>query len=287
MRIDDETESDLKQLIEQDFGQLGPTVNIWDEALAWVHYKAREIPQRSRCVIESSECVARRVAYPAIETIAKELRTAGDLRPWLSDSIRRNRADPKADLMFNDWQINHLHLGNVFVARDKVQRTGDLLFVYITSEKAVLLDVQPHGSWAMQSLLRILLRTSPEDMSRHELKGIRGTGVNYTADQVYELRKNGITAHFELEGKYFFSPGLGVTTSGHATRSRLYINRLRRTIKAAKKAIASNDLPSNLMSKIAADLRLPVRLGLRLDSGRIILFDKNRQIDLSYMPALQ
>jgi hypothetical protein len=286
LQVIDETEADLRRVIEGDFGPLAQGVDIWDAALDWVHYKTRQIPQLPRRVIESSECARHRAAYRAIDTIAHELRTGGDLTPWLSESIRKKKTDPKADLMFNDWQVSHLHLGEAFATPDKIKRTDDLLFAYITSEKAVLLDVQPHGSWTMQSLLRILLQTSPQDMEQKEAPGILGH-PNYTADEAYELRKAGITVPFELEGRLFFPPGLGILTSGHATRLRLYVNSLRRSVKAAKKAIESNRLPPTLMSKMAANLSLPVRLGFRIESGRLTLVEKSRQIDLHYMPSLQ
>jgi hypothetical protein len=286
LQVIDETEVDFRRLIEGDFGPLAPGVDIWDAALDWIHYKTRQIPQRPRCVIESGECAKHRSTHPAIDRIANELRIGGDLTPWLSDSIRRRKADPKADLMFNDWQVTHLHLGEVFVAPDRVKRSGDLLFAYITNEKAVLVDVQPHGSWTMQSLLRILLHTSPRDMERNEVRGILGR-PNYTADEAYELRKVGITVPIELEGRLFLPPGVGITTTRHATRLRLYVDALRRSVKATKKAIESNKLAPTLMSKVAANLSLPVRIGLRMESGQLILVEKCRQIDLHYMPSLQ
>jgi hypothetical protein len=276
LHVIDETEADLRRLIEGDLGPLDQGDDIWETALDWVHYKSRQIPQRPRRVIESIECAKHRSVYGAIDRIANELRTAGDLTPWLSDSIRRRKANPKADLMFNDWQVNHLHLGEVFATPNKVKRSGDLLFVYITDEKAVLIDVQPHGSWTMQSLLRILLQTSPQDMKRHEVKGILGHS-NYTADEAYRLRKVGIRVPFELEGLLFFPPG--ITTSGHTMWLRLYVNALRHAVKTTKEAIESNRLPQNLMSKIATNLSLPVRLGVDIQSGRITLVEKCRQID--------
>ena len=58
-------------------------------------------------------------------------------------------------------------------------------------------------------------------------------------------------------------------------------------IKNTKASMERNDLPYGLLNKMAADLGLPVRLSLRLNLGWIILFDKNRQIDLGYMRPLQ
>jgi hypothetical protein len=283
-QIIDETEADLRQLIENDLEPVAPSTDIWHAAIDWGHYKARQIPHRPRRVIESSECARHRSAYPAINRIANELRMGGDLTPWLSDRIRRVKADPKADLMFNDWQVHHFHLGGLFVGKDKVKRSGRLLFAYITSDKAVLLDVQPHGSWTMQSLFRILLQTGPQDMELHETHGILA-GRNYTADEAYKLREVGISTPFQLEGRVFFPPGLSL--AGQATRLRWYVDALRLSITTMKKANERNKLPRDLMSKIAANLSLPVRLGLRIDSGQLILMDKYRQIDLSFMPPLQ
>ena len=89
--------------------------------------------------------------------------------------MRKKASDPKADLMFNDWQILHFHLGTIFVTSKSVRRTRDVLFAFIGSDHVVLLDVKPHGRgvrapWAMQDLLRILFRVSPDDMARTEFK---------------------------------------------------------------------------------------------------------------------
>ena len=46
--------------------------------------------------------------------------------------------------MYNDWQIIHFHLGEEYVAANKIERTDDLLFAYIGKDQAVLLDVKPH-----------------------------------------------------------------------------------------------------------------------------------------------
>src|ERR1700730_9531584 len=126
--------------------------------------------ERRRTVTMSSEVQAKLNGYPAILRIRDELSQGKDVSPWLSDTVRKKPADPKADMMFNDWQIIHFHLGNLFTGKNKVGRTDELLFTFIGDAHAVLLDVQPHGSWAMRNLLRILLRVSPNDLARRELK---------------------------------------------------------------------------------------------------------------------
>jgi hypothetical protein len=75
--------------------------------------------------------------------------------------VRKRKADALADLMFNDWQISHFHLGRLFVSPNKVSRGKLLLFALVKASRAVFLAINPHGAWTATELLRILLRTSP------------------------------------------------------------------------------------------------------------------------------
>jgi hypothetical protein len=103
----DETEADFRALIETDFGPLSPNDDFREALLNWLHFKGRSIPQRARNVVISPEVKAKLSQYPAIKQLRTELSKAGDLSPWLSDTIRRKAADARADTMFNDWQIIH------------------------------------------------------------------------------------------------------------------------------------------------------------------------------------
>jgi hypothetical protein len=286
MLVVDETSSDIRTLIESDFGAIDPTKEFLRLFLDWLHYRARRIPQKPRRVITSIEVREKRDAYPTINIISRELRAGSDLGPWLSDSVRLKIADPKADLMFNDWQIMHFHLGRTFVNPRKVKRSGDLLFAYIGSEHVVLLDVKPHHrqTWALHSLLEILLRTNPSDMERVEMKGVVGSQNHYTADQVIELRKAGLSTYCEVSGRYFM-PGLGISTSGHSTRMVLSMQRLLRQIKVLRESIERNALPAPLVRHLAGSLPLPVRLGIRLERDDFVIYDKNRRLDFVRLPT--
>ena len=191
VQVIDETAADLKALVERDFGPIGSIVE--DRVLLdWLHYRARLIPQRQRTVLVSLQVHAKLEKYPAIRLICREMERAGDVTPWLSDHVRKRKADPKADLMFNDWQISHFHLGNVFVRPGKVARDKPLLFAYVASDSAAFLDVQPHGAWAMRDLLRVLHSVSPASMP--EFKGILGTERELTdaeIDPAAQRRKRG------------------------------------------------------------------------------------------------
>jgi hypothetical protein len=280
VQVVDETETDLRALIARDLGTL-PPVDLLSALVDWLHFRARSVPQRPRNVIMSPEVQAKIYTYPAIPKISDELAQGKDVSPWLSDSIRKRPADPKADMMFNDWQVIHFHLGNLFVGKNKIGRTDELLFTFIGDAHAVLLDVQSHGSWAMRNLLRILLRVSPNDLARWELKGIVGGPRDYTDDEILGLRQAGMNAMLEIDGRFFMAPGMGVSSSKHSTRIVLATQTMMRNIVKARNDLENNTIPKPLLRRISQSIGTPVRLGVRLKAGQLMLYDKNRNLDVT------
>ncbi|WP_082513837.1 hypothetical protein [Methylobacterium sp. Leaf465] len=275
----DETTADLRSLIEADFGPLRADAELWRDVLYdWLNYRARLIPRQPREVIFSEQVKAHLSSQPAISEIAAVLRTGGDVSPWLSERVRRRKDDPKADLMFNDWQISHFHLGRVFDRPERVKRSGPLLFAYINPARAVLLDVQPHNSWAMQSLLRTLLHTSPADMNT-EIRGILPEPP-MSDDQLLMLRKKGVNVTINIDGRPFLPPGLALATSGAAFRTVRLGDNVRIMLDEAREKLASNSLAPSQMAKVAGSIGVPVRLGLRFDGSTFYAHEKNRKLDL-------
>lgn len=281
VRFVDETESDFRRLIEADLGRIAPNTSFDQALLNWLSYRARSVPQQPRRVVISREVDAVQGKYSAIGKIDHELRSGGDLRPWLSDGIRKRRSDPKADLMFNDWQISHFHLGRIFVQPTKIRRTSDLLFAYIRSSHAVLLDVQPHGAWTMTSLLAILLRESPSDMP--ELKGVL-PGKNFTEEEHLRLRMAGVNVPIAIDGRVFVGPGLGLATSGAPTR---LVGRLQRALLELRERLAQSDITPDLIRQLTDNLAVPVQLGVRIQGSHVIAYDKARRLDLMLLQSLE
>jgi hypothetical protein len=283
MRWINETEADIRNLIQQDFGpQIGPLTSVG--ILDWMHYRTRLIPRRRRTVMVSKEVAAQLTNHPAIAQVKAELERGGDVAPWLSDRVRSRKDNPFADLMFNDWQISHFHLGSHFVAPDKVARTDHRLFALIKADRAVFLDVKGHGreTYTAQEVLRVLLRTSPEDLP--EWKGAipqRG-GPGWSDAELLELRQAGISYSIQIDGRLFSPPGLGQSTSRHATRILVrHLNPLNRTIRNVMLNGLNCPLPP-LPAPIIAPL--PPRLGVRLrDDGCLVLREKTRAFDVIEM----
>jgi hypothetical protein len=281
----DETEADLRKLIEQDFGrQSGPPTNLG--VLDWMHYRARLIPHRLRTVIVSQEVMAQMANYPVIRQLKTELEGGGDVSPWLSDRVRKRKEDAFADLMFNDWQISHFHLGRYFVSPNKAARGKLLLFALIKADRAAFLAINPHGAWTATELLRILLRTSARDLP--EWKGVLPSkGGGWTDAELVQLRKAGLGYSIQIDGKIFSPPGMGVSTSGHATRIVRQFNLLSREIRNIIRRFKENDLPHQLLRQLMI-IGVPVRLGIGLrNDGCLVLREKSRAIELLVLPPFE
>lgn len=289
VKVIDDTEVDLRALIERDLGPLSSPIDL-RSLLHWLHFRARSIPQHPRNVIMSPEVTAKLGAYPAISKIRDELVRGNDLSPWLSNRVRVRRADPKADLLFNDWQISHFHLGRLFYRKDKICRTDDLLFAYIGDSHAVLLDVHPHprpgcrDAWVIRNLLQILLRVSPSDMERCEIKG--SVGPNFTDEQIVGYREAGMTYTLEIGGRSFMPPGMGLCTSQHSTRIKLDADRMMGIIAKVRTEVENNRMQMPLLRIVSRSISMPVRLGVRLTGGRLMLYDKSRNLDIALLIAI-
>ncbi len=271
----DETRSDIAKIIARDFGQVAQS-DICRTLLDWVHYRARRIPCHPRRVVLSREVQAKIGAYPAIKRIEFALTTGADVSAWLSRKIASHSRSPRADMMFNAWQISHFHLGQVFSNPNMVLGTNDLLYANVTAECVTMLDVRPHKNWTAQDLLRILLETRPEALEKMELKGI--TAAAWTDTELEALRSKGNSAPVAVAGRVF-CPALGIATSGHAMRLNILCDGFWIAADTFKEAAKQNKLPRHLATQIASLMGVPVRLGAAFDPrGALSLYDKERRL---------
>lgn len=271
----DETCDDIAELIRKDFGSTPKRKDLHGAFLDWVHYRARRIPCRPRQVILSTEVRSKVSTYPTISRISSALRAGEDVSAWLSRKITSHMRSPRADMMFNDWQITHFHLGRVFTRPNTVSGTDDLLYVHVAAEYATFLDVLPHRSWTAQDLLRILLETRPAAMEPVEVKNV--TGQTLTDEALLAFRTNNTNVAIAVSGRAFM--GGGILSSGHAIRLRLFCTCIRRDILHLKETIEQGTIERPTASLIAHQIGVPVRLGILFDTaGVFTIFDKTRQI---------
>lgn len=92
------------------------------------------------------------------------LAAGGSIIPYLSkQSINLNNP---GDLMFNDWNILHIHLGKRKDKKDPrfIERTGELLFLINTDKEIRVLGVYDHkpSPWTRKELLQRIYDTWTE-----------------------------------------------------------------------------------------------------------------------------
>jgi hypothetical protein len=271
VQVVDETEADLRALVVADLGKLRGR-RFSDDVLSWLHYKARSVPPVPRTVLISPEAAAQESSWPAIGRIRAVLEAGDDVSLWLNKSVRQRKHDHAADMMFNDWQIVHFHLGVAPRSGGVVPRTGPLLFAHITGEEAILIDVAPHGAWTQTALLETLLRTKPTAGYQHQ--GV--TGQRLQDHEYRNLRDNRTNSAMEIGGKVL-SPGMGIMSSGHALRISAYLMWFDRQVEYFKETLAADQVPDHLKHVIYGALGVPVRLGAWYRPEGLALIDKNRR----------
>lgn len=197
---------------------------------------------------------------PRVTAISKELRVKIDnhhkhreeilqLKQMLEEGSNINPHQTKNlfnfhvhdDLLY-DWGIYHFHLSFEKGAGYFTKRTGEVLFVYITKERAYLLDVlkhPPHDIFANKILLEIIDNNWEDILA--EANGIVGLSHNPSQQERYQLRKHNVnTGITEVNGKFMFAPGLGQTTSGHSVEEVMKLNHFNRWLAKNEKAIINH-----------------------------------------------
>lgn len=284
MKYQDEIDSDVRRLIETDFGKLSDSIDPVHILLDWIQYRARLIPRRPRTVIYSSVALEARVDHPCMDQVARALRDGWDMAGWLSNRIHNNKMNPKADLLFNHWQISHFHFGVLkndnAVWRHK--RRDALIYAYISADHAIILCVGTHGDWANPELVRILRDTYPPAV--REIRGIFGreTQPSNVEQQEYILtcRRNGVSPPVILDGGIFLG-GPGITSSGHALRLKYRYTRFCGAVSSLRACLDRGFLRSDLKLALHTPLGVPPRIGVRYElDGHLVIYDKARAIDL-------
>lgn len=159
----------------------------------------------------------------AVTEIVSDIGIGANLRPYqsrdidigISQSNARSSRRRDLDMMLNDWQIHHLHLGTRSKRSDFVGRTRELLFVFFALDTAYLIDIGIHGDWAKSELLKILMDELPEADAVIQLPAAAAAAANgWTEDERKSLRNSGLSSFDIVDDRVVMPVGGGVLTSG-------------------------------------------------------------------------
>lgn len=188
----------------------------------------RRIQAVPRAVHESSD-IACPVDYMAgFHALKAKFFAGDDVTPHLSKKLLS--ADYE-DPLFNDWGIHHFHLGKSLGSSGFTDRTGLLLFAFVTPSDAYFINVLPHGEWSDQELVRILHRNWPTAISHFCLKGVLGLSQPVSNQDIAQLRKAGIQTCVEVEqGVVYGSIGGGYSAAGTSIEATMQSGRYRQHV---------------------------------------------------------
>ena len=156
-----------------------------------------------------------------IEAIRSRFEAGGDLAEFLSKKASDAHFN---DGLLSDFGVHHFHLGaKSDPSGQHVQRTDDLLFVFVQPSDVYFLDVRKHPNsgdpsdygWSDVDLLNIIDSNWPEALDPYIVHGVEGTTL--TDEQRRELRRKNTNVVTQVGGKAIAPPGGGLL----ANRSNL------------------------------------------------------------------
>lgn len=142
-----------------------------------------------------------------LEKLEDKIRNGENINPHLSTRLDNILF---FDGMLYDWGIYHFHLGAVVDGAKYSERTGDILYAFVTNETVYFLTIAGHGHWEDKELLEIFASNWSEYTIEGEVRPL-----NFTPDEIKRWRMRGINVIHNLSnGKSLPPMGMGFTTDG-------------------------------------------------------------------------
>jgi hypothetical protein len=169
-----------------------------------------------------------------------------------------------------------------------VERTGPLLFAMVEGQNAYFIDVQKHGAWAKEELLRIVKNNWPHLLADHRLEGVVGLepGIQDIGEAERKAaRRAGVNVLLELDDEYFHSPGGGITCAGTSTEASLSTNFWMSMLDNLQEHFEKN-ADALVRSKLdrSTHITSPYRFSLTVQDGHVGVLEKRNAIFFSHRP---
>lgn len=221
-RIDFET--DLKNEMHNAFSSFGfriPIKRKIDQMLLdylTIHKKVISLKKRSVLINpDLKDKLATHSKAKEVEVIKVRLETGKDVNIFQSKRLFQSHFH---DHLLYEWNVFHFHLS---LERDTksnfVKQTNQLLFTYVDSEKAIMLDIENHkaGIFADERWLSLIDKHFPEVLEKHIHPDIINFYPELKPVERQKFWNYGYSIGFtKVNGKIIGSPGVGRTTSGHS-----------------------------------------------------------------------
>src|SRR5690554_391832 len=158
------------------------------------------IPPVPRTVEVATDFTCPQSYLNGYKQVISEIDRGDDLMPRCSRQ-QVNRSG-YIDLMLLDWGIYHLHLGTDKISKGKtkglIQGHKEILFVFITNDKAYIIGIFDHSSWTKQAVLQIVHDNWPHLLEPWKLNNVLDLAVEPTDADRKPLRNAYVNCPFKI-----------------------------------------------------------------------------------------
>lgn len=240
--------NDLRELIVKEFDRYGiaytHTNDVYKLLCNSLNIRQKLISTNIRKVHISNELKKRSIPKETkdicVELNAK-FQKGDDVNPHLSKLIFKS---DKPDLLLNDWRLHHIHLSNKKKNKSDFffKRADFLLFALVGENNVYFIDIVGHKTtnvFSRKDLLRIINNNWPEILEPRVMS-INGSGSTYSDEDIDELRKAGINAVIEIDGKCILSPGGGTSSVGTNFHHTMQAKEILKRIEELESMVRNN-----------------------------------------------
>lgn len=206
----------------------------WDLWYDYFNLQKKTIRVRKRNVLFSKEFICPPKVQTGLNLLVNKFKDGENVTPHLS----KQALNPsKFDELLYDWGIYHFHLGKANFNTDRIERTGPLLFARIDDNNVYCINIYSHGKnvsppWYKQEMIQIIHRNWPEIIEHWRLPDAVSANPKLTDQEYKQVRQNHLNTLIEVEeGVVYFSPGQGMSSSGHSSELVFLCDRIWNTLK--------------------------------------------------------
>lgn len=207
-------QGDFRIITEQALARMGAALDPVDAANAVYLLFAnarRRIEARPYRVDEANDLVCPAHLAAGYAELKSELERGIDVIGRLSRTTKDDAA--YEDMMFNDWGVQHFHLG-IRDLQGNVPRTDPILFAVVRDDVVHCIGFFEHRAraWAKIQVLESLQRNWPYLMEHARYKGGMAS-QNYSDEERARLRKLGGNVSNTINGVVYGAVGGGYTAA--------------------------------------------------------------------------
>ena len=179
------------------------------------HYfdaQRRRIVSRPRTIKVADDFLCPPTSESGWNMLQRKVQNGADINPHLS---KGHASLLYPDGLLAEWSVHHFHLGVVPDPKDPayIERTGPLLYAFVTDNAFCAINIYGHESFESSSVLEGIHRNWPDMISRYRVVGV--TGGTWSQAQRRALRsKNANVCVATADGTVYGPIGGGVMASG-------------------------------------------------------------------------